>query len=272
METAAVSFFVITAAAAITARYMRCRYEEDQSFNKNDRIIPLEGTINRLQLTIQDDSTVFVKSEDLLGNPKILYKILRTGTNWHLYTCNNKNSQKLVSTLNNSTIEKFIVLNNSDSYSRQSSPLNTSISIMKLNFNWFRNLVLSHNWWFQTEQITDFSFGSEISVCWVGLRYLEIVTREKKFLFNGLQSVVSDTAQVKDTSSLINVRQRVAQVSDFDDEINGFTLAFDYAKINMEIMISTFLLALILQNHKFGKYVQMGEEIKLREVQAMNTV
>ncbi|KAH3681296.1 hypothetical protein WICPIJ_007741 [Wickerhamomyces pijperi] len=264
MEVVALAFFLTTCTVATICRLLRQNYESSHTLSKDDRIIPLEGNINRLLFTIHDRSTIFIKSEGTSGTTKTIYKLERTGTNWHLYTCYDVNNQKLVSTLNNSVTEKFVVLNNTSNYNRQ-SPLNTSISIMKLNFNWFLNLIF-YNWWFQYDAVAQFSFGSDTIVSWEGLRYLEIITKERKVLFTGLNNNNNNTSEGSlHDSAMVNLRQRVVEVSDYDNEINGFVLAFDYSRINMEIMLSTFLIALLVQSYRFDWYVSMAES-KLRRI------
>lgn len=165
-----------------------------------------------------------VESKDLMtvwsSSHRKLYKITRDGVRWHIQTPSGKN----LATLKSSWREKYIVLAASSPVSQ--SPFASTPSVIRME----SSIISSYNRYKEST----FTFGTETSLRWCGLDHFEIIGK----YFNHQEEI-----QI--------LRQRVAFCEGLVE--NSFVILFDYGKINMEILLSTFLLTLLCQGSPLSK-------------------
>jgi hypothetical protein len=217
------STLVIALLLAFTTRFWRVRFQRKMGFNK---IFALSPEVNQLIVIPETSHLLTVWTADR----KRLFRVERIGNIWYIQ--NSASSLRLVS-LKNGYWEKFILLLNTGE--RGFSPLNTSPSILKVERRLFtrgRNIV-------DVGRRTDFSFGNaKTFLRWVGLNYLEIVLKESdRYISNDSQVII---------------HQRVAICKEFyDGHLCGYLLYFDFDKINIEVLISTFLFSILDQKSRY---------------------
>lgn len=194
-------------------------FQKPKDFN---HVIEMNSEVYKLFVTKDNNNqfTVWTTTK------KRLFKISKdAGSLWHI-----QNSRKqTVATVQNSFTEKYIALNESPNLSLylKDSPLNTTPSIIRLDFNlldYFQFLNYS----------IDFRFGTNAIIRWVNFNYMEIITK----------------SDARRTDNVYNVHKKVAYCSDFDSSTNSFVILFNYESINIEILLGTFLLSYLLQVKK----------------------
>lgn len=193
-----------------TIRYMH------KSVGEVNRIIPMSDHVNQINIKKENKNTWSVKNWE----GKKLYEIRKSNGLWHLQTPNN---QQTLATIKHTFKEKYIVLNQSPSIlgTFAVSPLNTTPSVIKMN------RALAQPFRFESILLPDFEFGTNLLLRWSPFTYhLDIMTKNKSSSRDGG----------------IAIHERVACVSSYDKNI-GYKILFDYHKINLEILVSTFLLA-----------------------------
>jgi hypothetical protein len=184
---------------------------------KVDQTIPLQGKVNQIIFHADSFHTMHVSS--VTG--KKLYKIQRSGDKWHIQGPN----KRLLATVKNKWFEKYIVLSNNQYGVISTSPLNTTPSVIKLQREFFGSA--------DSRDQRKFTFGSNAELIWCGLNHFEVVTAPVGQL------------QVEE------VHQRVAWVSSKCKD--KYTIMFQYDSINLEILVSTFLLALLTKGKRLNR-------------------
>lgn len=212
------STIVIGILLAFVTRYYRANFQKKIKFNK---IFAVNQFVNQLIVIPESNTALSVWTID----EKRLFKIEKIGNKWYFQDSVNK---KNLITIKNGYFEKFITLN--DSYIRNNSPLHTTPSVLKIENKKLKNDI-------NIGTKTDFTFGNtNIFLRWVGLNYLEIITKE-------------NDSYLKDS---VIVHQRVGISKEYNNgNLNGYLIFFDYDKINIEILITTFLFSLLNQRSRF---------------------
>lgn len=180
-------------------------------------IIPLSDHVNQITIKKENKSTWCVKNWE----GKKLYEMKKFNGLWHLQTMNNRQT---LATIKHNFTERYIVLNHSPSLlgNFAASPLNTTPSVIKMN-RWTTMMRQNRP---VNVLVPDFEFGTNLWLRWDTFVYhLDIMTKNSTSRDGG-----------------ITIHERVASVTSYD-ESNGYHILFDYHKINLEILVSTFLLA-----------------------------
>lgn len=181
---------------------------------KVEQTIPLQGKVNEIIFHAGSFNSMYVTNS--LG--KKLYKIERSGDTWHIQGPN----KRLLATVHNKWLEKYIVLSTNHTGIINTSPLNTTPYVIKLQTEWFFSC--------DNRDQRRFSFGSNAELIWCGLNHFEVVTAPIGPM------LVDDT------------HQRVAWVSQRKKDL--YTIFFNYDAINLEILVSTFLLVLLTKGKR----------------------
>ncbi|ODV73576.1 uncharacterized protein CYBJADRAFT_167606 [Cyberlindnera jadinii NRRL Y-1542] len=198
-------------AASVSAMLAHTKIVE-YNFYRDTRVeqtVPLQGSVNEIIFDTGSYNTMQVTT----SNGKKLYKIQRSGDRWHIQGPN----KVLLATVVNEWFNKYVVMNQIQQDAISGSVSTTSPSVIKLDggFLGFRD---NRDQW-------HFCFGSNVELIWCGLNHFEVV------------SAPIGHFQVDD------IHRRVAWVSKRVGD--KYRILFNYESINMEILVSTFLLVFL---------------------------
>lgn len=221
-EYAIVSFSLLALAFAGCSRIIRALNRRDSEVNQ---IIPLSENVCKINIIKQDKKTWVVKN----SKGKKIYQLKKSGSTWHLQT---GMSTQTLSTIKYNWREKYIVMTKSpylfsDRAScniERDSPLGTTPSVIRMEPLPWNFSLLGHD-------KSVFRFGSTLKLQWIGPTHFEIITE----------------APNNRRDAGITFHERVASLKRYDNA-SGYSILFDYEKINLEILVSTFLLAVLCRN------------------------
>lgn len=211
-EYVIVGFTLVAIASAGAARLWRHHIRKDSEINQ---IIPLPESVNEINIIRKSKKAWIIKNT----KGRKIYALVKSDSTWHLQTAYGQT----LSTIKNDLRDKYIVMHRSPYLFNgdQNSPLATTPSVIKMDLpNW----ILPY----QKTRKSIFQFGSTLKLQWIGPDHFEILTNAPK--------------NTKDHG--ITFHERVATLKSFD-KVGGYSILFDYNKINVEILISTFFLALL---------------------------
>lgn len=194
---------------------------QEYNFFRDPRVeqtIPLQSQVHEIQFHADSYRSMHVTNS--IG--KRLYKLKRIGDKWFVKCSSNK---RLVATIRHKWVENYIVLSNG--HPSDVGVLQVSPSLITMDSSLFSKYL-------DIRDKREFTMGNNTYLVWCGLNHFEIVT-----------SPLVGSMIVDDT------HKRVAWVSDRVQDT--YTILFDYDSINLEILVSTFLLLILTRGKRLKR-------------------
>ncbi|CCH41763.1 putative secreted protein [Wickerhamomyces ciferrii] len=201
------AFFLGSSAASLFFRSRRIYLNRTATVNQ---IIPLSSHLNKITVIKHDNNCWLIKNPQGVKIYEIrrVFDRIKMMSKFQLQLMN----KKALSTINSGLFDGYIYLHNVET--EPLSPMRTTPSVLKMT---------SKFWSFTTE----FKYGTNLILRWSGLTHFEIITKNK----NGSRD------------HGIDIHERAATVRENNDGC-GYTIYFTFEKINLEILLSTFIVAL----------------------------